>query len=338
MEASSKRGSRYVRGTLKRDAHGRAVLDAFGKKTYEPVKPKAQLSDVEVAVLLALLRYPLLRAKWILALVGRKCRTYLLLVLKYLYSAGLVDHAEGNTPRSLVHPLTFRLSEKGLKELRRLNLTDRNKLDNISQFAHQLATSEVMADIEIEVRKHPHLRLLSKEDLLSRAPQATRDSKYPFSIPVDISYGKMHEHTHYVADGWFGIEYTESKSVRWFALEINHGSNVRANNLTDASHLKKFLCLIALRAQHPTKTSATFQSHFGIKAPVIGLFVQADRSVTENSKGLLGELTAGKGNRSIVFKTIPAFYSPEHPSQPEGRTLTEAWERVGHEPFRMDQP
>lgn len=289
-------------------------------------------------ILQTLLRYQLLRENWLYALCPTgKDRTHFKKRLRYLYDIGMVERpTQGNrTVVAFRRPLIYRLSDRGFEYVRAKGFTDKPRRESITLFAHQLATCEVIADVELALRGNPTMRFLSKEDLLARAPQATRDSKYPFSLPVTIAHDGMRETTHYVSDGWFGIEYTtgDRKRYAWFALEINHGTNVNNyKTLKAPSHLKKFLSLEALRK------SNTFINHFGIKAPVFGLFVQAEAHVTDNSKRLLAEVVKGDTRHYFAFKTLPPFYEIAPAPQPNGNTLKVPWETITDEPFRMNQP
>lgn len=319
--------------------------------------PTLQARDL--AVLRLLNRYPVLRSTWLYALTGGAGdETWFKKRLGLLFH-GATANGETFGPfldrpvqqkdahNARYQPSFYCLAVPGERHLMSLGDTvhqarefiRNGRVGKIRQFAHTVATCDVLADIEHGVSKWPSLRFINSDEILAAAPRATREAKNPFAIPVTIShdFGKREAllDTHYVADGWFGIEHTfPNGSVQrsYFALEINHGDNVRANNLKDATHLRKMLSLRAIRRKQLSV------SHFGIKTPITALFVQSDKSVTENSMGLLRELSEGQGSAFFAFKTISHFKNQERAPLPNGTTLTEPWQRVGFEPLHLDKP
>lgn len=309
------------------------------KKRTPRVAFRGTLSPRTLRILLALNEFELLRSTWLFAFDGGESEGRFKNLLTYLYhETGFIDRPDKqrNTFNALNSPAIYRLTDKGKTYLISQGYEVHQTALKIGPFAHNLLASDVMADIKLAIDRTDGLRFITKQEILAGAPAKTRSSGNPFAIPVTISYewpnGKeAEEKTSYVADGWFGIEYADG-SRRYFALEINHGSNVRANNLKDASHLRKFLSLRALRRDH------LFNSHLGLNAPVTALFVQTESDKTANSKDLLAELSAGKGSGYFAFKTIPTHQQTDRAPLPDGKTLTVPWERVGFDSFRIDQP
>lgn len=315
----------------KRDRSKRAPLHTF----------KDELHSRALQVLLILNEFELLRSTWLFAFDGQKSKGRFLDLLTHLFhDTGLIDRPrqQRDAENARYTPSIYKLSKKGRAFLKRQGYQV-NSLQKVGWFAHNLLASDVMADIKLAVMKQKGMRFISKAEIEERAPEATRNGGHPFSLPVSISHewsNKKHStvDTFYVADGWFGIEYSDGdrKSYRFFVLEINNGSNVTAHNLNDPSHLRKFLSFQELRRQK------LFTKHLGITAPVVALFVQTDQATTHRSQALLRSLSDGKGSAHFAFKTIPTYQQQDRAPLPTGKALTEPWERVGFEPFHMDRP
>lgn len=325
--------------------------------------PTLQPRDIEVFRLLN--RYPALRSTWLYPFVGHgQDETWFKKRLGLLFHGAYTKDEKGkimgifgpfldrelgqkDAHNARYAPIFYSNGEKAEKHL--LSIGDavhlrevhiRNgRAGKIRQFAHTVAMCEVWADVEYGAQLATSVRFISQDEMIANAPAETRASRNPLAIPVTISYrfGNREERrdTHYVPDGWGGLEYTlpnGAKVRRYFALEINHGDNVRANNLKDATHLRKFLSLRAIRKRRLSV------AHFGVDTPITALFVQADASVTQNSMGLLRELSDGKGSAYFAFKTIPHFKNQDRAPLPDGALLREPWERVGFDPLYLISP
>lgn len=310
-----------------------------------PLPPpfKGALNERQLRVLLTLSEFSFLRSTWLFAFDGKKCHKRFLDLLTYLTKkTGLIEKPRGSQDsfQARYAPDIYSLAKRGREYLVQHGYSAPRDDLKTNLLAHNLLAFDILADIKLTCLDTPGLRYISKEEMLSRAPEKTQKLKSPFTLEVEIEHVFDDKHTertmtHYVADGWFGIEYTHSdasKSYRFFCLEVNHQTNVRANNLKDASHLRKMLSIKELRRQK------IFATHFGITAPVICLFVQTDGSKTHNSMELLREETRGAGVPYIAFKTMQTFQQCRVAPLPDGKTLTVPWTRVGYDPLHIDQP
>jgi hypothetical protein len=52
---------------------------------------------------------------------------------------------------------------------------------------------------------------------------------------------------------------------------------------------------------------------------------------------LLNKMTDGRSSKMFLFKTFPAFTSPEKPPVPSGHMLTEPWYRPGFPSFHFSK-
>lgn len=306
-------------------------------------KPKQPFAIVgrDILILETLMRYALLRSTYLWEMVPGSQKKHYLKRLRQLKDAGYIERPKEQLAALNRNgtPTIYRISEKGFKYLKERGNTDKRWRTQITQFAHAVAVCEVIAGVEIALLGHPTLRFIPQDEIMNRAPVETQTAKNPWAFPVSIEdtiAGRtVKDLTHYVADGWFGIEFPPADGDtrprrRYYALEINHGANVRAKNLKDASHHRKFLSLNELRLQ------GIFKKRLGIRAPVVALFVQATESVTLNSMSLLGELSHG-GSERFAFKTIPSFQELRVAPKPDGTILTQPWRRVGFDELRIDE-
>lgn len=317
------------RKPAKRDRYTRASKSSFSGK----------LSPRALRVLLTLNQFELMRSTWLFAFDGGRSKGRFLNLLTFLFhETGFIErpHQQLHAYHARYSPAIYRLSDRGKAYLREEGHAITKMAEKIGPFAHNLLVCDILADIKRAIDGAPGLIYISKQDILARAPAATRARRNPFALPISISYefsGGRHaaEETTYVADGWFGIEFSDGRR-RYHCLEVNRGSNVRANNLTDASHLRKFLCVRALRRTN------IFGEHLGISAPVIALFVQTTAAATDNSMALLVELSANAGSGYFAFKTLPTFEQQACAPLPLGHSVTKPWQRVRFNPLYLNQP
>jgi hypothetical protein len=314
--------------TAKRSRNLRTPTQTFSGKLH----PRA------LNVLLTLSEFELMRSTWLFAFDGGQSKGRFLNLLTFLFhETGFIERPDQqqNAFNALYSPTVYRLSERGHAYLRQEGYAALQAPSKVGPFAHNLLASDILADIKRAIDAAPGLRYISKQEILAGAPSATRARRNPFALPVSISHEfggrRVAEETSYVADGWFGIEF-QGGGRRYHCLEVNLGANVRAKNLTDASHLRKFLSVRALRH------SNGFAQHLGLTAPVIALFVQNDPATTQNSMGLLEELSANAGSAYFAFKSLPTFQQQECAPLPTGHTVFKPWHRVGFGPLYLSQP
>jgi hypothetical protein len=296
----------------------------------KPKKFYGRLEQGSLNILLTLNDFEYLRSSWLYEFCGATVtKGTFQNKLTYLFDIGLIERPKQQTHQDGFRssPLIYRLTQEGRNYLRNRGIAVYQTALKEGPLPHNLLACEVMANIKLAVDKTPRLRFIFKHEILARAPQSTREAKNPFAIgPITIAHKKERAKTHYVADGWFGIEYTEldgKKSYRFFAVEINNYSDVRRTELDKASHLRKFLSLLELRRGN------FFIDYLGIKAPVYGIFVQTEEHVTLDSMKLLrDELMAGEDGRYFLFDTIPTFQFEQETAQPDGRAFFKPWRRV----------
>lgn len=302
----------------------------------KPRKFYGRLEEVSINVLKTLNDFEYLRSTFLYAFCGESIgRGTFQNKLTYLFDIGLLERPsqQRKQERFRSAPLVYRLSKEGRNYLKDRGIEVFQTALKEGPLPHNLLACEVMANIKLAVDKTPGLRFIFKHEILARAPQSTRATDNPFAIPVTISWKGERVKTHYVADGWFGIEYTLAngqKAYRFFAVEVNNYSDVRRQEIEKASHIRKFLSLLELRSGNH------FTNYLGIRAPVFAIFVQTKEHVTQDSMHLLrDELKPGDAARYFLFRTIPTFQEELVPALPDGRAFFEPWRRVVGEDFAI---
>jgi hypothetical protein len=215
----------------------------------------------------------------------------------------------------------------------------RGKHDEQLQFAHTLMIYDILSSIEIGVRENPNLRFISWQEIIEKAPHATKQRDKPFQIPVTITYKFPNAHASTTAsvnltpDGLFGLEYKGAghggqSAYRFFALEADRATMpVRRNNFTQTSYLKKVLSYKKILEDR------IYERHFGLP----NLFV-LNVTPRERHKQSIMELVREEAPTKFqLFKTMSTLGDFEKAPMPTPHMLIEPWDRVGFEPFRIDQ-
>lgn len=206
--------------------------------------------------------------------------------------------------------------------------------DSSSQFTHDLITSHAMASLEIGARETPSVRFIPWEGIYEQLPEETRSAEKPYALHAPVSYtfprsGKTvaKDDNLVIPDGkFFGLAYElpdGSSRYRFLALETNLRVEVRRNNLSDPSHLKKFLGWREIAARR------LYHTRLGLPNLQV-LMLTTDERMMRRSMQLLEELTRGKGSGMFLFKTAPALGDPLLSPLPMRDLFTGAWERVGY--------
>ena len=203
-----------------------------------------------------------------------------------------------------------------------------------TSFAHELMTCQLMASFELGIRD-TGCRLITCSDILQSQslPDATRQSLKPYQIPVTVSIDGNLVSTHVNADGApFGICCFADDDPAYFfcpGIEADCGTEpIDASDFQRSSLYKKFVLYLAIAEQ------GIHRSHFGFPNLYVPIITTNAARLTSMMR-LLERITRGAGSENILFKTFPAFTSPDKPPAPSGHMLTEDWQRVGHPPFNF---
>ena len=131
-------------------------------------------------------------------------------------------------------------------------------------------------------------------------------------------------------DAMFGIRY--GKARRTFLLEADRATEVTRSNARRKTKLENFKQYRKLIGQ------GLYKNHYGISSGLMLLYVTVSERHMYNLIDLLMELSGGKGNNYILFKTIPHFTRYFKPPKPQPELYTEPWKRAGHSDFYICEP
>lgn len=197
------------------------------------------------------------------------------------------------------------------------------------QFAHSLMICEALAAIELATVADPNLRFIAWPEILSRAPEAARNSTYPLRLPVPSSpavCGKtaVRKGEFVVPDALFGLEYVvrDEKSYRFFALEIDRGTMpIMRSGQGQTSYSGKTLAYRDLVA------GGVHKSHLGIP----NLLVLTLTTSTVRKQNMMSALPEAVGsNAMFLFKVLEEQGGGNTGAGVNCTILTAPWERVGH--------
>jgi hypothetical protein len=212
------------------------------------------LTSRDLAILRAVHKHRLLRSTHLVALVGGS-RQATLRRLQLLFHHGYLDrppmqldwYARGSEP--LVYALGNRGAEVLETEgyLRRGGVRWDTKNRNLSRvfLHHTLAVSEVMVAFEVACRTREGVRFIPPEEILARAPEATRRLRLPFRWQVEVRHSGAPYRLGVEPDGVFGLHFEgepENRHRAYFFLEADRGTMpVRRRELAQTSFLRKVM-------------------------------------------------------------------------------------------------
>lgn len=300
------------------------------------VGKRIELTPRDLELLKLLSRYRYLRSNFLYAFLGGASEKRFIERLGHLYHDGRYINRPAQQwqfANSRYMPVVYELDEAGAQVLLAHGLGEnaktllRGRGRPSRQFAHTLMVSELLASIELGVRGDPSLRFISVQEILAKAPAATRSSDHPFEMPVSISHEFTRTRTHsvdfkLVPDGLFGLEYNQ-KTYRFFAIEADRNTMpVSRSNLHQSSYMKKLLAYRAVVAQQVHKT------RFGLP----NLLVLNVTTSEEHMRAIMRLLKELAGSSSMfLFKAVPSLDSFEIAPMPAPHLLMLPWQRVGYE-------
>lgn len=301
-----------------------------------PTGKRIELTARDIELFKLLYRYPYLRSTFLYAFLGGASETRFKERLGHLYHEG--GHIDRPTQQwqfanSRYMPVIYELGEAGERMLRDLgllgtnSLSRRNRVGPNRQFAHALMISDIIASIELGVRSDPSLRFVGWQEILGRAPEATRRADNPLAVPVSVSYqsprtkGSHRADIRAVPDALFGLEYSRDgkKTYRFFALEADRNSMpVARSNLAQSSYLRKILSYTEIIRQ------GLHKFHFGVPNLLVLTVTTNERhmhGIMKLVRDLEGDL------RPFLFKALPSS-TDFAVASPVPEILTSPWLRA----------
>ena len=134
------------------------------------------------------------------------------------------------------------------------------------QILHTMMIIDTLVGIECATRQAADQRFVSVDEILARAPAATRRAPNPLSVPVTLYPDRNHlvirsrMDTHLIPDAIYGIEHRagQEKRYRFFAIECERTSPVSRSTAKASSRALKQAAYDAL------VRSGGFKQHWGI--------------------------------------------------------------------------
>jgi Replication-relaxation len=308
---------------------------------------RVELTARDIELFKLLNRYHYLRSTFLYAFLGGGSLTRFKERLGHLYHDGAYINRpvqQWQFANCRYMPVIYELDTKGEQVLRDQGLSDdrgpllkKGRMGAYRQFSHQLMICDCMASIELGVRERPHLRFISWQEIMAKAP--ARETDNAFEIPASISYtlprsqNTQRADIKIVPDGLFELEYTHdgTASYRFFALEADRSTMpVTRGNLHQSSYLRKMLAYQEIAAQH------VYRTHLGVPNLLI-LNVTTNEQHMRALMELVNELTAGKGSKVFLFKTLSTLGDFRVAPAPTSHMLTETWKRAGHDEFAINE-
>jgi len=303
--------------------------------------------DVELFALLE--EFPYLPLPYIAELLGARGRTYLQRGKTILRYPGLrarltrlrkdggylrCPTQSWQAANSRYRPAVYALTHKAKKVLHeRRQPCPAIPLGN--DFAHDLGACLAAASFRIGVLPDPRLRFIGAPEILAHpaCPAAVRESAAPFDIPVTYAHGDrtvIGTKSHDWVPWGIGARLADGRERRIFfgGLEFDRSTEpLETADAGRASLQRHLLSILAL-------LEGGYRKHFGLPAVFIPIVTTGEARMRSIMR-LLMKLTGGMGSKYILFKYVDDFasYAPFPPAT--GHMLTEAWERVGFEPYSI---
>jgi hypothetical protein len=296
-------------------------------------------TERDIDIFQLLVRYRYLPSDYIHAFVGGNAKALLhrlnLLSRKpNLYLSR--PHQQRQNAEANYRPLIYQLDERGSRALRERGLSFLAKSHH-HNFAHELMVAQITASIELGTKANLAVQLITWPKILAheRTPVATRQSSTPAAIQVSYSLRGERRCDEINADARpFGLQRSIDGKISYLffpGIEADCASEpIDAGDTARSSIAKKLAAYMAIAEQ------GLHRSHFGFPNFFVPFITTSDARLRTMME-LLHRMTAGRGSKTLLFKTFPSFTSPERPPPAGGHMLTEPWQRVGNPPLYLDR-
>lgn len=314
---------------------------------------RLELTRRDLEIFRLLTRYRFLRSTHLHALVGGKSRKRFIERLGDLYhEGGYLERPDQQWQaiNARYMPVVYELGAAGRTMLSQYGgEKDAGTIESVwnggrsgRHFQHELMICDILSSIEIGTRGDPRIRFISWPEILAnpKMPERTRRAEKPLAARVPVTYipagsrKARRSDRVLLPDALFGLEYRtrSAKKYRFFALEADRNTQpIVRRDLQQSSYLRKILQYREIIAQ------SAYGSLWGLPNLLVLTVTTNDRH-RQNIMGLVQEITAGKGSRTLLFKTMPSLTSLETAPAPTPAFLTGPWHRVGHPDFFIDRP
>ncbi|MCP4284497.1 MAG: hypothetical protein GY792_08605 [Gammaproteobacteria bacterium] len=255
-------------------------LDTLGRRSRfkrTNTRKRLVLGDRDVKILRWLYRYRYLRQSHLQTLFKPKSPK------RFVERLGDLFHETGYINRPVIqhqqfdarsNPMLYEISNAGIEYLESVGLlphravlySRRSRQAYNPQFLHTMMIIETLIGIELATMLETNQRFVSTDEILTKAPQRTKNAANPLSVPVTILPSKRFPvvrqriETHIIPDALYGIEYLidGEKRYRFWALECERTNPARRSTDRASSTTLKEAAYDAL------VRSKRFKEHWGI--------------------------------------------------------------------------
>ncbi|MEJ8563282.1 replication-relaxation family protein [Yoonia sp. GPGPB17] len=233
-----------------------------------------QLTERDITILRALEQHRFLTTDHLLALTGGTSRQGLTRRLRELYDAKYIDRPRAQM-MALAYadkrPMIYALGNEGAELLsNRFQMalpdvywTEKNRRVKEKFVEHTLGISDFMVSLETACRDAGNIRIITKDDMLTASPEATRRKRHPVRWQTRIHWNNQWHDVAIVPDIIFGLHYTdrpEGKNKAYFMVEIDRGTMpITRRDIRQTSFARK------LHSYADTFERKLHVEHFGIK-------------------------------------------------------------------------
>jgi hypothetical protein len=256
------------------------ALDALGRRSrFSPHRlgKRIVITERDIEILRWLYRYRYLGQPQLIDLLNPKSSK------RFIERLGNLFHETGFINRPTVQhrhfdsrctPMIYEITKAGISYLessnalpnRAVTFSLRSSRASNPQFLHTMMIIDALIEIELDVSKIPNQRFVPVDEILTRAPESTRQSRNPLRIPVTLKPSPKYPiirsrmKTHLIPDGLYGIEYLidGQKRYRFWALECERTSPHNRSSTSASSRALKEASYAALIQSH------AYKSHWGI--------------------------------------------------------------------------
>lgn len=246
--------------------------------------PRIELTADDLEILKCVYRHRFVQADHLYRLLDGRSPDRLSRRLTLLFRNEFLDRPLAQVDRYREggsKPLVYGLGNAGARYLKEalgtpIGKTDwrsRNRTYTRESLDHTLAVSRFLIDLELACRARPELTLIRFEDILAKAPEATRRSRNPTTWSVSVQWHGGRATVSIAPDAIFGLRVRSSEGearVSYFFLEIDRGTmtivpseRVRESEAFPyrATILRKFY------AYADSHRQSLHKERFGISAP-----------------------------------------------------------------------
>lgn len=214
-----------------------AVRTSYPRFRREGGAPRIVLTNDDLAVLLCVYRHRFIRSDDLYRLFPHRSRDRLSRRLTWLYRNQFLDRpiAQVDSYRSgPPQALAYGLDNAGARVVAErfgvptgsADWRSRNRAFTRENLEHTLAITRFMVDLECACRGRPDVRLISFDEILAGAPEATRRAPLPGRWAVPVSWSMARTEVQVMPDAIFGFRVSrpDGPALQSFIfLEVDRG-------------------------------------------------------------------------------------------------------------------